>query len=469
MHKSFLDLLFANRMTVLTSCLLFLLIAVEGNLLHVRAQNVMESQLKSELRTSAALGAQFFSGEEIDRIVGAEDLQTAHYASIVERLNSIRQSIPNIEYIYIMRKTDDPLTLAFVADGDSLFTFAQMDANGDGVLQASEEASYPGDSYDIGEIFALQSEAFLYPTVDEDITNDHWGKAISGYAPIRRSNGSVAGVLGIDMNAANFITLAHRAFSPLLLLLVTVLGLLVAVFVGTTLWQRQLKMLTTIENERTSLLALATHQLGAPVTSIRWWMEILRDGGFCDDNNACDMIEKSVDRITGIIRALCDVDRTERNTLQSTARIVSTANAVNAAVKEAQLIVDQKQQTIVCESDTSGNVFIDPKLLVGVLQELLENASAYSPKQSEIHVRCQTKGSRVLISVIDEGCGVPKGEEERIFEKMTRGSNASLWRPDGNGLGLYIARMIIERAGGTIKLRKNPMKGSTFEVSLPAA
>lgn len=447
---------------------LFALIAVQGTVLYSRGNAAMQSQLRTQLRTSAGLAAGYFTGEDIDRIRRATDINSAHYRTLVDRLNSIRNEVPNIEYAYIMRKTDDPMLLEFVADADSLDSFEETDLNGNGIIEPDEENSYPGDIYDITDIDIMRDAAFNGPVADEHITVDQWGELISGYAPIYRSDGTVAGIIGIDMNAKSFMMLAERAFSPLLLLLLLALGLLLAGFVGYFLWKRKVEMVTMLDKERSSLLALTSHQLGAPVVSIKWWLEILRENGHCDQGKACDTIENAVNRIAGIISALREAERTEHGTGSRSSR-VHIADSVNLAAKNMADFVKIKRQNILVSCDCQSDVYIDPKLLEAVLTELIQNASTYSPAGSDIRITCARRGNKVALEISDQGCGVPAGEELRIFDKLTRGTNAGLWKTDGNGLGLYICKTSIERAGGRISVRKNQQNGSIFSVSLPVA
>lgn len=457
-----------NTSVVFVALVLFALISVQGMVLYTRGHEAMESQLRSQLRTSAALGAQYFTGEELDLITADTPIVDAYYVDVVHRLNRIRSTVPNIEYAYIMRKTMHPMTLEFVADADSLDSFEKTDLNGNGVIEPDEENSYPGDTYDVSDIPAMQKDAFVQPTTDAEISIDQWGQLISGYAPIYRSDGSVAGIIGIDMDAAEFTALSKRAFSPLLLLLSMVFAIGVAWFVGYFLWKRKVQMLTMLDKERSSLLALTSHQLGAPVVSIKWWLEILRENEACKNNKACDTIENAVNRIANIIQALREAERTEHGTSTRSAR-VRISDIVTQAAEQMQDIAKTKHQKIQVDCTCSCQVFIDPKLLSAVLTEILQNACIYSPEDTDIHILCKRRGGKVFIHVRDRGCGVPKGEEYRIFEKMTRGSNAGVWNTDGNGLGLYICKTVIERADGKIYVQRNTGGGSDFVITLPIA
>ena len=128
----------------------------------------------------------------------------------------------------------------------------------------------------------------------------------------------------------------------------------------------------------------------------------------------------------------------------------------------------RRKQTLVFEIAPSlPALLIDRKLLQGVMKELLDNASVYSPEKSIVTVRVRKNLSRMVIDVEDHGCGISRQDQNRIFSKLTRGKNAMLHKPVGNGVGLYIAKGILERAGGTISVRSDLGKGSTFSILLP--
>ena len=193
-----------NALALAIGVLLFGLIALQSTLIFQRTNYAMSEQLRMRLQTAAALSAGKFTGEELDRITGKGSMSTPHFRDVVRRLATVLQTVPNVKFVYIMRRTEDPMTLEFVADADSLETFKESDVNGDGVLDPDEETSVPGDPYDISEISAMQGPAFEGPVTDAEITVDQWGELISGYAPIRRADGSVAGIIGIDMDARDF-------------------------------------------------------------------------------------------------------------------------------------------------------------------------------------------------------------------------------------------------------------------------
>ena len=110
-------------------------------------------------------------------------------------------------------------------------------------------------------------------------------------------------------------------------------------------------------------------------------------------------------------------------------------------------------------------VEFDAVLIERVLCNLLENAAKYTPAGSTVRIRAATSDDKLLISVSDNGPGLPPGQEEQIFEKFTRGERESA--TSGVGLGLAICRAIIEAHNGKIWAEKNPAGGAKFSFTLP--
>lgn len=429
---------------------------------------VMEEQMKDALRTSAALAADWFSGEELDQIQTVGDMDSELFASMVSRLQYIRDHVPHAAYVYIMRQTDDPMMVTFVADADALASPQVLDENGNGVVDADEEASYTGDFYDVSDVPALQGPAFRGAMTDTEIMYDQWGALISGYAPIRRDgDDSVAGTIGIDITADAFIAQSRRAFSPLIIAFVLVVAATISGIVVLYMYDRRAQMEKEIENEKVQLVRLASHQLGAPIATFRWWLEILTEDRKCKPGGACDQLKEAVERMTQVvenIRRVVDVQKRSRLTKM---RKTSLKKALDAAI--VSLATKRKRKKIHMKNMTTSlpSVRIDPKLLEGVLHEILDNALDYSKDKSAITIAARKKGHGIEISITDTGIGIPKKEQQKIFAKFHRGSNAEKMKPVGNGMGLWIANTTIEQAGGNINVESTPEKGSTFRMWLP--
>lgn len=185
------------------------------------ARSVMEHQITTMLQSLASISVLQIDSTLVDAVHGPSDMTKPEFRTLVDELRKIREGGNSlIRYVYIMRKTKDPLMLEFVADADALAPFEELDVNKNGKVDKDEEPSYPGDPYDITDNPALRDRAFLYPTADNDFTNDQWGTLISGYAPIKTANGTVVAVLGVDMELKTYQTITNQVMPPVFLLLI---------------------------------------------------------------------------------------------------------------------------------------------------------------------------------------------------------------------------------------------------------
>lgn len=443
---------------------------IAGTLFFFRGRTIMEQQLKDKLQSTAAAAAMQFDGETLDLIKTGDTMESSPaLRDTVMKLHAMRDSITHVKFAYIMRKTEDPNLLEFVADGDLAHTDAELDTNNNGIVNEDEVASIPGETYDWREWPALGNDAFQHPTVDEHVATDQWGSSISGYAPIRRKNGQVAGVLGIDMAATEFAALSNSIFSPVALLLILLASVCVGAGSSLFVWRRRLESLEKLEIERSGLLRLAFHQLGGPLTIISWSLEELADEGSASIQRSIANIQEGVKRLTEILKTLKSADTVHSGKIEYKPEFASLTSVLEQVVKEAAPKLAIRSQHVIMDLEESITMKLDPKLISGVALELLTNAIDFSTDGSAITVRSKRVGKYAEFSVIDHGCGIPKKDLHRMFEEFTRGGNATKFKADGNGLGLYIVKGIVEQAGGQVSIVSREGEGTTVTVRLPIA
>ena len=444
-------------------------IVVTGSALYTRSHKMMGAHLREHLRAVAAAAAMQFDGLDVAKFRKPSAVELPQYVRTVEKLNRLRTDMPAIRFAYIMERTKDPSHLRFLADADSLKSDVELDTDGDGTVEDDEQPSFPGDLYPIGDTPALIGAAFEGPTVDQEVTVDAWGELVSGYAPIRDAKGKTVAILGLDMRADAFEQLTYSIFSFESLVLLFCGGGLLALYVGLEMWRRRMEAAEQLEADRSALLDLASHQLGAPLTTFKWWLEILkeRDGGkLCKESDVCVQLDEGIRRMDQIVAALRSVDVGHPPDHTTSCDLTAVAEQ---AVREAQAILLRKKQR--CDLDIPASlpdIRMDATLLRGALAELIQNASSYSPDASVITVRALQQRKMVRISVIDKGDGIAPADLPNIAQKFVRGTYAYRRKPVGNGLGLWIVRSIVERAKGSLKVESTLGKGTTVHIELPA-
>lgn len=440
-----------------------------GSMFYMRGREIMEQQLKEKLKATATAAAMQFNGNLIDQIHAKSTMENSDaLRMVVHKLHQLRTDVSNVRFAYIMRRTEDPLMHAFVADADMALSLAALDDNGNGILEDSEEAAKPGELYVWEGFPVLGNEAFVRPSVDETVGEDQWGPIISGYAPIRRDNGQVIATLGLDMDANEYTTLSSSIFSPIALLLVLLASISIAGGTVLGFWRTRIRELERIETERMGLLRLAFHQLGGPLTIISWSLEELEEDGPASIQRTVENIHEGIRRLNGILHTLKEADIVHAGKIDYKPEQASLSTILEQVIAESKTKLDQRKQKITVALDKTLNMKLDPKLIASVAQELVHNAIDFSRDGSEIRVVSERVNDQwAQFSVIDNGCGIPKQDQKKIFEEFSRGSNALKYKSDGNGLGMYIVSGIVKQAGGKVLLRSTEGKGTTVTIRLP--
>jgi len=218
---------------------------------------------------------------------------------------------------------------------------------------------------------------------------------------------------------------------------------------------------------KSEFISLVSHQLRTPLASISAAAELLVAGGL--DHSKGDGLIKTLSRqslrLTRLVDQVLEASRLDEGRLRPTLEPLAPAPLVEGTVG---LFVarypDYDFHIVVPErlSFAQGDrVFTEV-----VLDNLLQNAVNYSPKGSRINVSVRDTDGRVIIGVADQGAGIPLDEQDKIFERFHRRTDQETGRGDGFGLGLYIARMLVEAQGGRIWVQSAPRKGSCFYFSL---
>ena len=221
------------------------------------------------------------------------------------------------------------------------------------------------------------------------------------------------------------------------------------------------------ERLRNSLLAAVSHDLRTPLTVLQGLAEVLAMNHpplAPAQLEAAELMQDEARRMTALVNNLLDMARIERGEVrlhqewQPFEEVVGVAlNATEQALKHHRV-----QTRIPAELPL---VQIDAVLIARVLVNLLENASKYTPPGSEVIVAAEAVGHDLIVSVADNGPGLPVGREEEIFQKFARGERESSTR--GVGLGLAICRAVVESHHGTIVGSNRPGGGAVFCITVP--
>lgn len=217
-------------------------------------------------------------------------------------------------------------------------------------------------------------------------------------------------------------------------------------------------------------LDIAAHELRHPAALVRGYADTLETYGAemerADFIGSMHAIERGTDQITEVVENLMDVSRFERGPMAVSPEALPLEPLVERAIRE--MTVRNSDSTIEMDlADGLEAVRLDPEKIFRLLIILLDNAVKYSPPGSMILVTGKSADGEALISVLDRGDGVPEDEKERIFERFYQRERVLHHSHSGLGLGLYIARRIVEAHGGKIWYEDREGGGAAFRFTLP--
>ncbi len=237
--------------------------------------------------------------------------------------------------------------------------------------------------------------------------------------------------------------------------------------------QEQNEILKKLDKVKDEFIGIVSHQLRSPLTGIRWFTELLIKNKEKNLNvkqlALLQQISASNLSLIKLVTDLLDVSHIETgHKFEVVKHNFNLSELLAEVLKENVYLIESKQLKIENDIPADFEVFADRDKLKQVWQNLITNASKYSPEKSIIKVYLKTKkGKEVFFYVQDAGIGIPREQQASLFNKFFRATNAALQSAEGTGLGLYIAREIVRAHGGEMSFKSKEKQGSTFYFSLP--
>ncbi len=241
-------------------------------------------------------------------------------------------------------------------------------------------------------------------------------------------------------------------------------------FVGV---ERDITTAKKIEKSKNEFVSLASHQLRTPLTAINWYAEMLLggDAGKLNDKQLeyVGELAGSSRRMTDLVSALLNVSRIDLGTFTINPKPTDIIKLSKGVLRDLFVKINNKKIKIIEEYGKLSEINIDPNLATIILQNLITNAVKYTPDLGTVKVGIKEEGESIVITVEDNGYGIPLYQQDRIYEKFFRGDNIIPVETDGNGLGLYMVKQIIDSVEGSISFTSKEGEGSTFVVKIPLA
>ena len=311
------------------------------------------------------------------------------------------------------------------------------------LLELDDEDSVIGKS--LLDILGIRQNYTMRELVDDDVqqvlidNSDSSGMILSAYfSTIQRESGFVSG----------FVCVLHDVTSQ----------------------QKE-------DQERKQFVSNVSHELRTPLTSVKSYVEALSDGAWKDQEIApqfLKVVQDETDRMIRMINDLLSLSRMDSGTVKLNLEYVNIKELFNYILDRFDMIIkkekdpDQKKYTIqrnITKKDLW--VEIDTDKFTQVIDNIMNNAVKYSPDGGVITARLMETKNHVIMSISDQGLGIPRKDISHIFDRFFRVDKARSRKQGGTGLGLAISKEVVNLLGGQIWVDSIEGKGSTFYISLP--
>jgi len=269
----------------------------------------------------------------------------------------------------------------------------------------------------------------------------------------------------------NFIF--HQTLSTLLFL-----GLILGVNIIFLVWYRRS---ITKDNEafqkekkdtdtQTEFIAFASHQLRSPLVFINFASEeLLKKKKIPKDiQEILEQIHTRSKRLTELVNSLLNITSLNHANIMGAQKEIDIVILIKEVVDENRHDILSKKLVYKSRFDsTETKLSTDPKLLKLVISNIVENAVKYSHESGNLDITVLSDAKSLKLTVKDTGIGIPQNQKDQVFARLFRASNARVLIPEGNGLGLYIVKAIIDAMNGKVILNSQENKGTEVLVTLP--
>jgi signal transduction histidine kinase len=230
----------------------------------------------------------------------------------------------------------------------------------------------------------------------------------------------------------------------------------------------QNERLLELDELKDEFISLVSHELRTPLTSIRGYLELMLDGGLDDEQRSyLGIIDRNSNRLLGLVSDLLLLTQIEAGELAFDSGPVNLEEIVHECIETSSPAAEAGDIQLVTSTDSVPLVRGHRVRLVQVLDNLISNALKFTPSGGRVDVRLSAEDGSAVIEVQDTGLGISDNEQQQLFERFFRSSQAMKNQIPGSGLGLTISKAIVERHGGQIELESSEGVGTTVRVRLP--
>ncbi len=381
--------------------------------------------------------------ETIASLLSYEDLSNTEL--LKEKFKGVVHANEDIRFAYALGKTNDKVF--FIAD--------------------SEDVESP-DYSPYGQVYEEASDVLLNifdkKVATYEIEADRWGTWFSALSPLVLSDQSVV-VIGLDIDAESY----YRTIVVYTLIPISITFVLLILCMSAYLLYKKEEETRKVKSK---FISQASHDLRSPLSGIRWGAESLlktKEILTKEQLDTLNMIYVSTIRIASILKDLMQITIIDSKIrVQVIKNNCDIAEIIADTVKDLNLFAKEKNINVE-SSIKEGSLFTlaDAQDLKQVFSNILSNAIKYSNSGSVVKITATTYARYNVVSIIDQGIGIPQSERKNVEQGFYRSTNARRMTEEGTGLGLYSAKKVVELYKGSITFESEENKGSIFIVSLP--
>ncbi|EOH90620.1 PAS domain S-box protein [Enterococcus asini ATCC 700915] len=229
------------------------------------------------------------------------------------------------------------------------------------------------------------------------------------------------------------------------------------------------------EQERREFVSNVSHELRTPLTSMRSYIEALSEGAWKDEEIAPNFLKVTLDETDRMIRMINDLlDLSRMDSQQSNLQLeyININELVSFVLDRFDMIMNNEEKGKkyrIRRDFTQRELWaeVDPDKIIQVIDNIMNNAIKYSPDGGTITVHLSETHNNILLSITDQGLGIPKKDLQKVFDRFYRVDKARARKQGGTGLGLAITKEVIKAHGGNIWVESQEGRGSTFYITLP--
>jgi len=237
---------------------------------------------------------------------------------------------------------------------------------------------------------------------------------------------------------------------------------------------RSFERLAEASRMKSEFINIVSHQLRSPLSNLKWTIDLLLSGrlGKIEEKQTeyFKILKDNSARMSELVSDLLTVSRIETATLMFKKQKFSLGNMVKELIREFEPFTRAANVELAFNQEpVLAEVFADPNQIRQAIGNLLDNAIRYTRERGKVEIALLKRNKNLYLEIKDSGVGIPKDDQKYIFQKFFRSENVLKYQTQGSGLGLYIAKSIIEKSDGKIGFLSQEGVGSTFWFTLPTA